>query len=474
MWPIDNIRNWINRLRAKPINDGVVEQAFDVVPAVSRTMQDNISLWYALYTNEPPWITPDSCVKPLGIARATGLELARYTLSEFNFTISGGARADYINGRMQLASNSFLRNLEFGLCMGGFAFRPYIENGKLYVDASGATAFSPIEFDGNGRCVSGVFKDEITVKHQKYTRLEYHGFEKLDNGRSVYVIRNKAYRGDAGGTPVSLKEIPSWADLDEESVIEFVDRPLFSYFRNPSNNDIEPESEIGTSVYGGKATISLLQQADEQWERLLWEFHSGERKIFTDGAKLEAGQFNDRLFVNGSFGPEGDLFEQFSPEYRNGPLYEGFQYILRRIEDNVGLSRATFSDQEYTSTPQTATAELLSKEKQRKTVKAIQKELESTLDGLIYAVNAFCDLYREELGAPPPGEYETEYNWGDGVLDDPDTLRQDMAMDMSRVAAGLMTDVRFVMKWDKVSEEEAKAMLPKMEDMVTEEQDEVE
>lgn len=468
MQPFDFFRGLFNRIRPKSITSGETEKAFGVEPAVSRVMQDNIGLWYALYTNEPPWVTRESCVKPLGLPGAIGRELARYALAEFTMTVSGGPRADYLNDRAQVAVNGLLRDLELGLCLGGIAFRPYIERGQLYVDANSATVFSPIEFDGSGRAISGVFKDEITVRKQKYTRLEYHGFEQLDNGGSVYVIRNKAYKGEAGGTEINLADVPTWADLQPEIIIDGIDRPLFSYFRNPSSNDIEPESNVGVSVYSGAATVGRLQEADEQWEQLLWEYKSGERKIFSDGLKVSAGQFKDRLFEFGNFTSDGNLFEQFSPEFRDDAIYRGFQRTLQRIEYNVGLSFGTISDPQ--SVEKTATEILAAKNRQRITVGAIHGELEAALDGLIYAMNVYCDLY----GLAPKGEYGTAYNWGDGVLDDPETVRQDKALDMSAVSAGLMNDWEYRMKWYGESEDDAKAMLPKMEDMVTETEEEIE
>lgn len=468
MWPFDNIRNWYNRIKTKPINDGVVEKAFDVVPAVSRVMQDNISLWYDLYTNDPPWIMPGSAVQPLGLPGAIGRELARFALAEFSFTVSGGVRADYLNERAQIAVNGFLRDLELGLCLGGIAYRPYIDNGQLYIDANSATVFSPIEFDGSGQAVSGVFKDEITYQKQKYTRLEYHGFERQENGESVYIIRNKAYKGDSSGKEIALTEVPQWAELQPEIVIENIDRPLFAYFRNPSSNDIEPDSMVGVSVYGGAPNVSLLKQADEQWERIFWEYESGERKIFSDSPEVRPTQVGDRLFIRGKFTADGELFHEFSPEFRNDPLFQGFQYILQRLEYNVGLSFGTISDPQ--SVEKTATEILAAKNRQRTTVKHIQDAFEATLDGLIYAMNAYCDLY----GLAPAGEYEVTYNWGDGVLDDPETIRQDKAMDLQEIAAGIKNPWEYRMKWYKETPDDAKANLPGMEDLADEEQDEIE
>lgn len=465
----DWAKNLYNKIRTKPIQDEAVERAFDVTPAASRLMKDNISLWYDLYTNNPPWET--DCIHPLGLPGAIGRELARYTMAEANATVSGGPRAEYLNDRLQDYFYGAQKGIELGLCLGGMAMRPYIECGQLLIDVTSATAFSPIEFDGMGRATSGVFRETVKYRKETYTRLEYHGFERLDDGRSVYVIRNKAYKGDAGGgNEISLSVVPKWSDLSNEISVENLEKPLFVYFKNPSSNDIEPDSQIGVSVYGGDPNVSLLEQADKQWERIYWEYESGERKIFSDGTQVSAGQFHDRLFEYGSFTNEGNLFQPFSPEFRDDPLYRGFQRILQRIEYNVGLSFGTISDPQ--NVEKTATEILAAKNRQRITVKAIQNAFEIALDGLVYAMNAYCDLYR----LAPAGDYEVTYNWGDGVLDDPETLRQDMAIDMQRVAAGLMSDVQFVMKWDKVDEATARKMLAQigMEEMTTESQNEVE
>lgn len=454
-----------NRRTVKPLDDGTVERAFNVTTATSRVMKDSIELWYALYTNNPPWKT--DCVKPLGLPGAIGRELTKFALAEFNVTVSGGPRADFINERVQLVLVPQLsKDLELGLCLGGFAMRPYMDaRGTLLVDGTGATAFSPIEFDGTGRAISGVFREVVKVKKETYCRLEYHGFD--ENG--VYIIRNKAYKGDTGGgTEIDLATVPQWANLADEVKIENIEQPLFAYFRNPSSNDIEPGSQIGVSVYGGEPNAALLKQADEQWERLWWEFESGERKIFSDGNKVSAGQFHDRLFEYGNFTSEGNLFEPFSPEFRHDPLYSGFQWILQRLEYNTGLSFGTISDPQ--SVEKTATEILAAKNRQRITVKAIQNALENAIDDVIYAMNAYCDLY----GLAPAGEYDVTYNWGDGVLDDPDTIRQDKAMMLQEISAGVSQPWEYRVAFKKETEEEANANLPQMEDMTTEPQEEIE
>lgn len=457
------------KLKRESIPDGIIEKEFAAYPAVSGEMKKHIRLWYDMYVNHPPW---ETCrVRPLGLPGAIGRELSRHALTEFSMSVSGSARADYLNRQIQTVASGFGNTLELGLCLGGVALKPYQAQGRLLVD-SFTTDFVPTRFDGLGRAVGGVFKSKpVRAGKDWFVRLEYHDFQPGREDLGVYVVENKAFRSnrDGGiGEPVSLGAVPEWEGMSEREEIGYLEGPLFAYFKPPVANRVEPSSPLGVSIYGAEVA-DLIRQADEQWERIRWEFESGERKIFTDASHInDFGQFTDRLFIKGAFTNAGNLFEQFNPEFRNSALYEGLQYTLKLIEFSVGLAFGTISDPQ--SVNKTATEEIMTKHRQYVTGADIQKAFQSSLESLLYAMNALCDL----AGLAPAGEYEAVYSWGDGVLDDPETRRQDMAMDMQRVAAGLMTDVAFVMKWDKVDEDTARKMLPKMEEMIDEEQTEVE
>lgn len=467
---IDWARNLFGfgKLNKETTPAGTIEKEFGVHPAASRKMENNINLWWAMYTNHPPW---ESCdVRPLGLPGAIGRELARHALAEFSAAVSGSARAEYINRQVQAAKARFSKNLEIGLCLGGVALKPYPDGDRILVEAA-TTGFTPTRFDGTGKAIGGVFKSKPLRQGKGwFVKLEYHDFLQREDGTTVYVIENKAFRsGENGGigAQVPLNTVREWAGLLERAEIENLDGPLFAYFKPPVSNQEEPDSFMGVSVYSG-AVVDRIKEADEQWERILWEFKSGERKIFSDATQIDAGQIGDRLFLKGAFTSDGNLFEQFSPELRGSALYDGFQYILKIIEFNVGLAFGTISDPQ--SVNKTATEEIMTKHRQYVTESDIQTAFQSTLDDLICAMNAWCDLAR----LAPAGTYSVDYNWGDGVLDDPETKRQDKAMDMQLVAAGLMKPVAFVMKWEGVDKKTARKMLPDMEDMTDEEQDEVE
>lgn len=458
---VDWLKSLLTRVKSKTIPSGKIEQAFSAVPAASHTMEQNISLWYSMYINQPPWSTCD--VRSLGLPGAIGRELSRHAMTEFSVVVSGSKRGDYINSVIEKASKTFKEGLEIGLCLGGVALRPYWDGSKILVDTTSATAFSPIKFDGDGRAVSGVFREVARKGREFFVRMEYHGFERTYDGTSVYVIRNKAFKGDVSGNAgaeVSLSSIPEWENLEPEIFIENLEKPLFSYFKPPIKNDIDPNSSVGVSVYSG-ATVDLIQQADEQWERIWWEYKSGERKIFSDGASVSAGQFMHRLFEYGSFTSDGNLFQPFSPEIRDEPLYRGFQHILQRIEFNVGLAYGTISDPQ--AVEKTATEIIAAKQRQYATEGDIQRAFQSTIDDLIYAIDVYCGLYN----LAPSGEYEVDYSWGDGVLDDPETRMKNMQIDLQKVSAGIMDAWEFRVKWDGEDEETAKSRVPEMERLVS-------
>lgn len=438
------------------LSAGTIEKEFGAKPAASRKMEDNLNLWWAMYTNHPPW---ESCeVRPLGLPGAIGRELSRHALSEFSAGISGSARADYLHTQFQKVQTRLGKDLELGLCLGGIAWKPYL-NGTRILTETFTTGFTPTRFDGDGRAVGGVFQSApAQAGNAWFVKLEYHHFQRRADGSAVYVVENRAFRsGRSGeiGAQVPLKSVPEWSELSAYTVIEHLERPLFAYFKPPAANSIEPNSALGVSVYAGP-TADLIRQADEQWEKLLWTFHVAEPKILSDGI-LEPGQFDDRIFVGGRFTSTGNLFEIFDPEVKDSAYYRGLQYILQRIEYNVGLAFGTISDPQ--NVEKTATEIMAAKQRQFVTERDIQKALQTAMDDLIAAMNALCDLYT----LVPSGAYQVDYSWGDGILDDPETRRQEMALDLQQVSAGLMNDWEFRVKWYGEDEQTAKSMLPGME-----------
>lgn len=455
----------VNTVKRFFFPQAVAEREFGASPAVSLTMEQHIGLWYAMMVNTPPWQNCD--VKAVGLPAAICREVARPTLVEFTANITGSKRADYLNENFQTAKENFNRALELGLALGGVALKPYIYGDNMLVDVTGAAGFQPTKFDPSGRCIGGVFKDKpVKVNGTYYVRLESHEL----NG-TTYTIKNKAYYSDSAGSvgaDAQLTTIPEWADIEPEVAIENVDGPLFAYFKPPIANTADSNSMCGMSIYGDAATVELIKQADEQWERLRWEYKSSERKVLMDGTSSTADMFNKRLFEIGPFSPNGDFFQHIEPQIRDDAIYRGFQNTLRRVEFNIGLSYGDISDPQ--TIEKTATEIRSSKQRKYVLVSSIQAALAHTFDSLIYAMDVYASLY----GLAPAGDYEITYDWGDSILDDQETKDKEFARDLQLVSADVMNAWELRAKYFNEDEETAKAALPKMQDMVTEPQQEIE
>lgn len=455
----------VNTVKRFFFPQAVAEREFGASPAVSLTMEQHIGLWYAMMVNTPPWQNCD--VKAVSLPAAICREVARPTLVEFTANITGSKRADYLNENFQTAKENFNRALELGLALGGVALKPYIYGDKMLVDVTGAAGFQPTKFDPSGHCIGGVFKDKpVKVNGTYYVRLESHEL----NG-TTYTIKNKAYYSDSAGSvgaDAQLTTIPEWADIEPEVAIENVDGPLFAYFKPPIANTADSNSMCGMSIYGDAATVELIKQADEQWERLRWEYKSSERKVLMDGTSSTADMFNKRLFEIGPFSPDGDFFQHIEPQIRDDAIYRGFQNTLRRVEFNIGLSYGDISDPQ--TIEKTATEIRSSKQRKYVLVSSIQAALAHTFDSLIYAMDVYASLY----GLAPAGDYEATYDWGDSILDDQETKDKEFARNLQLVSADIMNAWELRAKYFNEDEATAKAALPKMQDMTTEGQQEVE
>lgn len=282
---------------------------------------------------KPPWQTCD--VIAVGLPAAICREIARPTLAELTANITGSARADYLKDCFERAEENFHSALELGLALGGVAFKPYIYGEQLLVDVTGAAAFQPTKFDPAGRCIGGVFRDKpAKVGGKYYIRLESH---ELDG--TTYTIRNKAYYSDASGTvgaEAPLNAVPEWADIQPGNHDPEYERAALRVLPPAAANTTDANSPCGMSVYGDAATVQLIKQADEQWERLRWEYRSSERKVLMDGTSSTADMFNKRMFERDRSPLAANSFSTSSLQIRDEAIYRGFQNTLRRIEFNVG------------------------------------------------------------------------------------------------------------------------------------------
>lgn len=412
-------------------------------------------------------------------------------------------RAEFLNEGYKVLKKHLRRQVEYGIAKGGLVIKPYLvkyESGPSFVtggtdeksdgerlssdnplpeyefnfDFIHADRFYPLAFDSNNKITEAAFLQYKVDNNKLYTRLEHHQLvgRRVTVSNYAFVTENNTDAMYGGQHPIenlgkrcSLTEVPEWADIDEKVVIDNVSRPLFAYFKMPDANTIDPYSPLGVSGYS--RAVSLIRDADEQYSRMLWEFEGGELAIDVDRDAMKIQEYangqhqtrmpvkQERLFRKVDLNSE-ETYNVFAPELRDVALTNGLNTILTRIEDAVGFSRGTLSEQ-ISSVEKTATELKISKSRSYDTIHDIQQALEDALRDSIYVMDVYCSLYN----VTPKGEYEISFEWDDSIIADSDA---ELETRLKLVNAGMSSKLETRMWYFGETENQAKAALQKIED----------
>lgn len=415
-------------------------------------------------------------------------------------------RADFLNKEYHEKLLTKLRTqLEFGIAKGSLIIKPYVVKSKqqtvagvetekqetpedkysIEFDFIQADCFYPFAFDSNGNLSEVAFIQTKTDKDMLYTRLEYHKLE----SNNVKII-NKAFESKVGSTygngnsavaslgkEISLSAVPEWKNLPTQTTIKNVDKLLFGYFKMPDANTIDPHSPLGISGFA-RAT-SLIEEADRQYSRLLWEYEGGELAIDIDRDAMKFMQddkgngrsvmstLQERLYRTIDLG-ESNTYKPYAPTLRDNSLINGLNNILMRIEDVVALSRGTLA--EVASEARTATELKILKQRSYSSNLEIQKALETALKDCIYAMDVYCTLFNivgdvvmkdGKVDTTKLGLYDTSFTWDDSILVDVDT---ELNKRLTLLNAGLTSKREVRMWYFGETERQAQTALDKIQE----------
>lgn len=403
-------------------------------------------------------------------------------------------RAEYLNKTYQKkVIKKLRREVEVGIALGGLVIKPYVivnepdlteEDGVLVLDGKDldkadmefdfvyANNFYPLAFNGNGDITEAAFLERRVDKDITYTRIEHHKYF-----NHTVVITNMAFRSTARptssadntsadlGQQISLKSVPEWSNIQEVTKIKNVDRLLFAYFKMPEANTIDLYSPLGVS--GFDKAKDLIEEADKQFSRLLWEYEGGELAVDIDRDALRdtnvfdsqgnlktvsrVGHLQQRLYRRVELTSDGDTYNQFAPTLRDGSYIDGLNTILMHIEDVTGLSRGTLS-QVDTAEARTATELKILKQRSYQTNAEIQSAIQTCLEDLIYVMNTLCELY----DITPTGEYETSFEWDDSILVDKEA---ELGRNITLMQNGIMSKKEIRMWYKGETERQAREAL---------------
>lgn len=418
-------------------------------PVISHAMQTQSEIWHNIYINNASWLKND--VISLRLPTAITSELSRLVFTESEIVTD--EKSPY-----KAIIDNFTAHLhdefETALALGRMMFKPYLSHGKIFIDLIRADCFLPVAF-AEKTMTAAVFVSKKTVGNSYFTLLEYHEFNAENQTHTIKNKVCKSLNSEYIGMECSFDEVPEWSGLVPEITFSNVEKPLFSYFRVPYANDIDLDSPLGVSVYA--RAVDLIRQADEQWARIEWEYKSKETALDVSMDMLKNGrlpQKDDRIYRKYDVDcAEHSFYNIFSPEIRDSSYFNYFNRILQRIEFNCGLAYGTLSD------PQTVdkTAEEIKTSKQRSYthVSAIQKNLETAVNNLFYAVSVYA-----KIGGISTVSAEITCTWGDSVLED---TEKEFQRRLQMVNAGLLTKEKFISWYFHCDEKKAAEYIPQFD-----------
>lgn len=341
---------------------------------------------------------------------------------------------------------------------------------KIEIDFVEADHFYPTAYNSKGEIMSAVFLQHKRMGDFLYTRLEYHEF----SGNSITIV-NKAYRSEKissyndGEEPiinhpfdeeVPLSEVDEWAGLSETPVtIGNVDKPLFVYIKTTKSNNIDNSSPLGVSVYS--KAVELIHEVDRMLGQIVWEYDSKEAAVHVSEEFLKTDKKGkpvlpegyERLYRAFDEAKDKTLFDIYSPDIRDDPMFNGLNKFLKRIEWNVGFAYGTISDPNELE--KTAEEIRTSKQRSYRTVSRLQNAWEKGFRHLIDSMVVLNSLYK----MVPAGAVEVNCTWGDSVLEDTDKEYQRR---WAMVVAGKLKPEKFISWYFGCTEEEAKEYMPEV------------
>lgn len=436
---------------------------------LSSEMVTTIDLWYLMYLNKAPWLKSDT-VRSLNLPALICSELARQVMLEMKWNISGPSdenvdetkspRAEYLKAEFEKLITNLRSKLEQGCAAGGMTIKPYPKNGHIYFDCTMNWSLYPVSFGDDGGLIDVIFRDTFTEGKTVYTRLERHVLQ--DDGNVK--ITQRAFRSemkDTIGTEIPLTAVPQWSTLAPEATVTDGGGQMFGWFKPAGANSIDVDSPMGVSVFS--KAVGLIEQADLQYSRTLWEYEGSELAIDVDPTVLrpkkdskghEMPRLNERLFRGVDLGAD-DKYNVFNPTIRDASLFAGLSQLLMRIEDLCGLARGTLGD--LNQEARTATELKQMKQRTYVTIADNQAALERCLRDVIRAMDRYATIYR----LAPEGEYEVSFEWDDSIITD---STQQLQEHFELLAQGIISKAELRQWYFGETEAQAIAAIAKIQD----------
>lgn len=319
----------------------------------------------------------------------------------------------------------------------------------------------------NGYISECAFSSEVTRGGKDYLYLQIH--RRGDNGN--YVIENRIYRYDneqlADEQLVNVKgfeNIPPVVHTGSDKRQFVIDRPNIA-------NNVNYLLPTGIAIYAN--AIDVLQGVDIAYDSYVNEFKLGKKRIMV---KPSAAQYLDGT---PAFDPDDVVFYVMPEDTEDGAVVTPIDMTLRTAEHNTGIqdqlnilsSKCGFGETYYRfdgGSVATATQVISENSTMFRTIKKMEIVLEQAL---VELCRILLRLGNTAMNAGLNEDVEISIDFDDSIIED---KQSEFSRDMQMLSAGIMNDWEFRAKYMNEDEATAKAALPKMQDMTTEQQNDVE
>ena len=448
------------------------EEDFNIQAAEFPEMESLINRCANIYRGAPEWLDDEDNIKTINFAKTVCSETARLTTLAIGIQIGGSARATWLQKQINKVYFQIRHWVEYGCAYGTVFIKPNGESLDVFTPAD----VMIVDYD-NQEIKGIIFKDSYTVGRKYYTRLEYHRFvETTVDGVTTYpyYVSNRAYVSKSPqsiGNKIDLKQT-KWADLmaDTPPILkangEKLDGPLFGVLRTPQANNVDISTPLGLRVFA--EGIEELGDIDVAYSRNAGEIKDSQkiallddRLLMPSGTPVSAmsprGMENRRNemklphYVKNVFGQdEKEFYQEINPQLNTDARLAGINALLSQLSYKCGFSSGYFVFNEKTGMV-TATQVEADDRRTIQFIKDVRDKLEDCLNGVIYALNVFADLY----DLTPVGVYETTYDFGDITYN----REEDRARWWQYVVQGKVPAWLFFVKFEGMTEEDAKAMV---------------
>ena len=440
---MSTIKGWFSML----LRSRAAEE-FNIEPITADQTEAWVNECINIYQGNPCWLDEEDKIDTINFAKAICSETARLIMLGTSIKLDGSARAEWLQQQIDQVYAQLRTWVEYGCAYGTIIIKPNGDSIELY--APGQYEVTQIE---NGKIMGAVFHNHQKQGKKWYTRLEYHRF---DGDR--YIITNKCFVGESendSGKPIDISLTP-WADLAEEVAILNLDGPMFGVFRTPQANNLDMNAPYGLPIFS--EAVQELRDLDVAYSRNAREIKDSKRIVMIDKDRMLPGEINGLgevklpdfvALVDGDTSVESDVYHEINPTLNTDDRLTGINALLSQIGYKVGFSNGYFVFNESTGI-QTATGVEAEQQRTIQFIKDIRDQLESCIRGLVYALNAFADLY----GYAPRGTYEIVFGFGDITYNQD----EDRARWWGYVQAGKVPAWVYFVKFEGMTEEDAKAM----------------